>query len=162
VEKCDKAKGKTSIYEHNEGFQKNPKRCPMYLNQLQTVDEEWSVENLRGTLEENEDEEDEEIDEEEVEILCVNKFHRWKTLRLLKELKDDLGPEKWNALKATFHTVRECGFTDDEIDAANVPLFVRGQDSDEDGDQEMSGEDQDSDPDSQLASEDEDQDSDDE
>ena len=53
-------------------------------------------------------------------------------------------------------------FTDDEIDAANVPLFVRGQDSDEDGDQEMSGEDQDSDPDSQLASEDEDQDSDDE
>lgn len=162
VEKCDKAKGKTSIYDHNEGFQKNPKRCPMYLNQLQTVDEEWSVENLRGTLEENEDEEDEEIDEEEVEILCVNKFHRWKTLRLLKELKDDLGPEKWDALKATFHTVRECGFTDDEIDAANVPLFVRGQDSDEDGDQEMSGEDQDSDPDSQHASEDEDQDSDDE
>ena len=105
---------------------------------------------------------DEEIDEEEVEILCVNKFHRWKTLRLLKELKDDLGPEKWDALKATFHTVRECGFTDDEIDAANVPLFVRGQDSDEDGDQEMSGEDQDSDPDSQHASEDEDQDSDDE
>ena len=60
VEKCDKANGKTSIYDHNEGFQKNPKRCPMYLNQLQTVDEEWSVENLQGTLvDSNEDEEEE-------------------------------------------------------------------------------------------------------
>ena len=67
------------------------------------------IEGYELDFAEAEDEEDEEIDEEEVEILCVNKFHRWKTLRLLKELKDavSLEGEQSRALVA-----RLCGFVD--------------------------------------------------
>ena len=90
-----------SIYEHNKDFDTNLKRCPMYLNQLQDVDEAWCLED---------DEADEE-DEEKFEEFCVSKLHRWRTLQLLKKVKDDMGAEKWADLKDTFPTVRHSGFT---------------------------------------------------
>jgi len=79
------------------------------------VDEAWRLKD---------DEADEE-DEEKFEEFCVSKLHRWRTLRLLKKVKDDMGAEKWAELKDAFATVRHSGFADDEIDGADVPLFAR-------------------------------------
>ena len=64
------------------------------------VDEAWRLKD---------DEADEE-DEEKFEEFCVSKLHRWRTLRLLKKVKDDMGAEKWAELKDAFATVRHSGF----------------------------------------------------
>ena len=80
VEDCDKAPrygeaSKEPIYGHNEDWEENEKRCPMYISMIANVDEEWDFEQ--------EMEEDEEYDEEDLEELCMNKYHRWLTLQKL-------------------------------------------------------------------------------
>ena len=106
---CDKGKlsaaadadSEARMYKHNEDFEFNEKRCPMYLNQLEQVDEAWGLE----------DDEADEADEEVFEEFCVSKLHRWRTLRLLKQVKDAMDESKWSELKKTFASVRNCGFS---------------------------------------------------
>jgi len=123
---CDKSttEGTTSpdtIYQHNTSWQTNEKRCPMYLSQILEVDDEWS-----DLIDEIEDEEGG-YDEEELEELCLNKLHRWRTLQKLHSLRNSLGEAKWNELWYAFPSVRGCGFSDEEIANANsdVALFNR-------------------------------------
>jgi len=52
---CDKAPrtaGPAGIYQHNNDFERNLKRCPMYLNQIQEVVEmkKGGVEGLGSRL----------------------------------------------------------------------------------------------------------------
>mmetsp|Transcript_94771 Transcript_94771/g.138384 ORF Transcript_94771/g.138384 Transcript_94771/m.138384 type:complete len:362 (+) Transcript_94771:173-1258(+) len=130
---CDKAPRKDSMvmrtpmtseagmYAHNEDYEYNSKRCPMYLNLLQIVDEAWG----NPTGEDDEDDAEDGEDEEVFEEYCVSKLHHWRTLRLLKELKNKLGAPKWTELKDAFESVRNCGFRDHEIDSAGGALYQR-------------------------------------
>jgi len=115
---CDKAPREDSMllrtpltsearmYSHNEDYKYNSKRCPMFLNILQSVDEAWG--NPIGEDDENDAEDDQ--DEEVFGEYCVSKLHHWRTLRLLKELKNKLGTPKWTELKDAFESARNCGF----------------------------------------------------
>lgn len=81
VDDCDKAPryGEASqepIYGHNEGWEENPKRCPMYISMIAEVDGEWD-------FEEELDDSDADYDEQDLEELCLNKFHRYRTLQKL-------------------------------------------------------------------------------
>jgi hypothetical protein len=82
VDDCDKAPrtGEAAtepIYGHNEEWEVNPLRCPMYITMIGQVDDDWK-------LEEEAMDSDDEYDEDVLEEQCLNKFHRWKTLHLLK------------------------------------------------------------------------------
>lgn len=121
VEECDKAPrtGGEPIYGHNQGWETNSRRCPMYIGMIARVDEDWNLEEeVAG--------EDGSVDMEQVEEKCLDKFHKWRALKQLSALRAELGPEKWNLLRETFPAVRNCGFTDQEIaTAGEMPLFNR-------------------------------------
>ncbi|CAB9507992.1 expressed unknown protein [Seminavis robusta] len=125
VEECDKAprRGVASsepIYGHNEGWKTNPKRCPMYMNLIAKVDDDWDF------TPDSDDDDEEEYDEEDIEEMCNDKFHRWRTLQKLHTLREELGEEKWRELHGHFTSVRHCDFDEQEIrNAANVPIFNR-------------------------------------
>lgn len=130
---CDKAPRKGSVactpvasearmYAHNEDYEYNWKRCPMYLNLLQNVDEGWG--NLKGEDGDEDDADKDDEDEEVFEEYCVSKLHQWRTLRLLKELKDKIGETKWSELKEAFHSVRHCGFRVRCLTILSVPSSV--------------------------------------
>lgn len=110
---CDKAPrhGGDPIYGHNEDWELNPRRCPMYLSNIIEVDEEW----------------EEDIDDEEgYEAACLDKFHRWRTLNLLSDAKRRIGTQMWARLRERYASVQNCGFSDADIDnAKGVPLFAR-------------------------------------
>ena len=117
VEDCDKAPRERGepIFGHNEDWQADPERCPMYIGLIGQVDETW--EDLA---------EEADIAEDEFEERCLDRFHKWRALRKLKELRNELGEENWNQLRETFPTVRNCGYTEQEIESAgDLPLFTR-------------------------------------
>ena len=94
-EDCERARGGTNgIFDHNHNWDRNPSRCPMYMTQICDVDARWP-----------------EGDEE----LCINRFHRCRSLRLLRELYEELGEERIGALERHFNSVSSSGFTLDEI-----------------------------------------------
>lgn len=81
VDDCDKAPrfgegAREPIYGHNTNWQNDPKRCPMYIQNIAEIDDEWDFE------EELEDE-DADYDEQDLEEMCLNKFHRYCTLQKL-------------------------------------------------------------------------------
>lgn len=87
----------------------------MYIGLIGQVDETW--EDLA---------EEADIAEDVYEERCLDRFHKWRALRKLKELRDELGEEQWNQLQETFPTVRNCGYTEQEIESAgDLPLFTR-------------------------------------
>lgn len=66
------------------------------------------------------------MDEEETEEACLDRLHKWRALQKLKDLRDQLGEDQWRELCETFASVRHCGYSDAEIDAArDAPLFIR-------------------------------------
>jgi len=63
VQDCDKFGGPGgSIFRHNDQWDRNPARCPMYLNQIHEVDASWSTDDTE----------------------CLDKLARIKTLSLLR------------------------------------------------------------------------------
>lgn len=85
VDQCDKSPRPSgiSIYGHNQDWQTNPARCPMYISDLGEVDEEW---DLVHEVADN----DEEFDQEELELACLEKFHKWLALKQLNVRKSAL------------------------------------------------------------------------
>lgn len=104
VEDCDKASGgANNIFDHNHNWDTNPKRCPMYFTQIQDIDQRWA-DNEEG---------------------CLNRFHRIRTLGLLREVYNALGRETLDALNSHFHSLDSCGFTLDEILREDLTLINR-------------------------------------
>jgi len=78
VGECDKAppppgKSAEDIFLHNESWEVNTKRCPMYLTQILDVDDAWLGEDWDG----------EEVSDDE----CLAYFHRLRTIKLLQVQK---------------------------------------------------------------------------
>jgi hypothetical protein len=95
VEDCDRIpNGRNGIIDHNDSWELNPNRCPMYLTQIVDKDDRWPDGD---------------------EYLCLARFHRCRTLRLLREVYELLGEERINALDRHFNILATCGFTLNEI-----------------------------------------------
>ena len=82
VEDCDKkpplpGRPADDIFLHNADWEVNPARCPMYLTQILEVDPSWL-----GDWEEGD-----EVDDER----CLAYFHRWRTIKLLQEVQEEVG-----------------------------------------------------------------------
>lgn len=105
VEDADKEDdGNNNIYSHNVDWSSNVKRCPMYFTQIADIDDDWP----------------------EQEEECMVKFHRFKTLGLLKKEFDKIGENEFKKLLKIFP---QCigGYTLDEIKEFDLekPIFER-------------------------------------
>jgi hypothetical protein len=60
-----------------------------------------------------------------VEALCLDRFHRTRSLRLLRDQYVQIGAQAYVRLCETFGSIRDCGFTVDEIMHADVTLIKR-------------------------------------
>jgi len=100
---CDKAEGKNDIFGHNDSWKTNQKRCPMYLTIIEEVDLRW------GDSEEE----------------CLSQFHRLRTLRLLNEFITDIGINTFGKLARHFQSVKQSGFTLEEIFEEDLTLIER-------------------------------------
>jgi TRIAD3 protein (E3 ubiquitin-protein ligase RNF216) len=103
LEDCDRSQGGTNgIIDHNHNWDRNPNRCPMYMTQIQDLDDRWP-------------------DDEEQ---CLIMFHRNRSLRLLREIFELLGRDRIDELNRHFHTLDSCGFTLDEILREDLTLIA--------------------------------------
>ncbi|CAF3027473.1 unnamed protein product [Rotaria socialis] len=94
VEDCERARDSNNgIFDHNHNWERNPKRCPMYLTQLSELDNRWP----------------------EDEFECLAMLHRNRSLRLLREAFEKLGEERIKQVDDHFNTITTCGFTYEEI-----------------------------------------------
>jgi hypothetical protein len=126
---CDKAtrEGVASvepIYGHNEDWQTNPLRCPMYLTTICEVDPEWPDPDEFGY--DSEDDEDDENDEDvDADSHCLNYFHRIRTLKLLHAAREKVGATTFQQLRHHFPSIREIGFSAKEIRSGPLLELLR-------------------------------------
>ena len=73
----------------------------MWLNEINKIDMRWP----------KEDEEDkDEHDDEDVSDKCVAYLHRLRTMKLLKEVIEELGDDNFAALCGKYNVDETCGF----------------------------------------------------
>jgi len=104
VENCDRHNNDPSIYAHNVNWEKNRKRCPMYLTHIRQVDGEWPR-NSAG---------------------CIEMFHRRKTLNNLGRAiygPNGMGLGLYNDLCAAYNSLRNNGFSLNDIPRTPKPLY---------------------------------------
>ena len=105
-QEVDKKNGvEGSIYRHNEDWQTKPdKRCPMYLTDIWLLDRRWSLD----------------------ETVCLNKFHRIKTIESLRKFVNEISEQKYIELVKVFPQCGEpCGFSLKEIMNEDIEMIKR-------------------------------------
>jgi len=100
---CDKEDPAKDIYSHNTNWHNNAKRCPMYLFLINEVDDRWS----------------EDGDE------CLDFLSRINTIKYLKQAIDDMGFPLFERLQKKYDSIKNCGFTIDEIMNTNTTVIIR-------------------------------------
>ena len=111
VLKCDKApeapgSSGDPIFLHNRDWERNEKRCPMYLTQILEVDLNW----LGEDWENNATDEDFADDEK-----CLDYLHRFKTIKLMQEVREKVGHKKFVGAFVSFESIKNCGYTVNEV-----------------------------------------------
>lgn len=97
---CDKADPSGSIFSHNADWEKNKKRCPMYLSQISEIDQSWP---------ENDDE-------------SLEYFHRMNTMMLVKKAIAEIG-EEFALIEAKYSFLNKHGLVLDQIMKAKDSLY---------------------------------------
>lgn len=120
VKDCDKApprEGRPAddIFLHNQGWEENKNRCPMYLTQILEVDMNWLGENWEETARDADFEDDEK---------CLDYFHRFQTIRKLQEVRDMIGPDDFAAVFENFDSIKNSGYTLEEIIATSTDTLI--------------------------------------
>lgn len=115
-EECSKAAkaGKYANYEdqyrHNVNWHVNKERCPMYLYQINEVDESWPADGKAA----------------------VEHLHRQRCLRNLKALYDKMGQDRYRQLIAAFPKLGVAsGFIEEDIPVYDNAMFMRNGDFEE-------------------------------
>jgi len=111
VKDCDKALARPGrpiddIFLHNQDWEINEKRCPMYLTQILEVDLHW----LGNDWEERATDEDFEDDEK-----CLDYFHRFRTIQKLQQARDEIGHDDFQAVFENFDSVKNSGYNLEEV-----------------------------------------------
>lgn len=104
---------------HNEDWENNVNRCPMYLTMICHVDDSWPDPDDWGAADGNQD------IEEDVDALCLDKFHRVKSLLALRAVFHELGSAAFTSAFNHFSSLRDCGFSVDEILNGDTTLIHR-------------------------------------
>jgi hypothetical protein len=102
---CDKEGDTGTIYNHNIDWDINPRRCPMYLTEVAQIDNRWS---------EDDDE-------------CVAFISRMKTIYHLREAYHSMGATRFEQLMAKYASLRNSGFTANQIFREDLTLIKRSQ-----------------------------------
>ena len=95
--------------EHNEGWQHDSSRCPMYMNEIYEVDERWSCEDLE----------------------CLDMFHKKRTIQLMLKFIEEIGMDAYRTLCDIFLQVKESGYTEEELYAEDLRFILRDADREE-------------------------------
>jgi hypothetical protein len=74
-----------------------------------------------------EDSEDSDVQDDGIDSRCLDRFHRIRTLRKLREAYMSVGAEIFDRLHGRFGSVRDCGFTIDEILHADLDFIKRDE-----------------------------------
>lgn len=82
-DECDKKPPRlgqpaNDIFLHNTDWETNPRRCPMYLTQILDVDPAWLGQDW-------------DVGDEVDDDRCLAHFHRWRTIELLQEVREQIG-----------------------------------------------------------------------
>jgi len=121
VKACDKAPPRPGssrvddIFLHNQDWEINEKRCPMYLTQILEVDLHW----LGDDWEERATDEDFEDDEK-----CLDYFHRFQTIKKLQEVREEIGYEDFQAVFEHFDSIKNSGYTLEEVIATDTGTLI--------------------------------------
>ncbi|CAB9511898.1 IBR domain [Seminavis robusta] len=130
VHQCDKAPPRRhrendedddvdDIFLHNQDWQYNPARCPMYLTQILEVDLGWMGENWEANAR------DEDFDDDE---RCLDYFHRFQTIRLLQQVRAEVGTKEFDAAFEAFDSLRNSGYTLEEIISTDTTTLIDRED----------------------------------
>jgi hypothetical protein len=111
VKSCDKALPREGrpiddIFLHNQDWETNDKRCPMYLTQILEVDMSWLGENWEERATDDDFEDDEK---------CLDHFHRFQTIRNLQRARETVGARDFEAVFENFGSIKNSGYTLEEI-----------------------------------------------
>lgn len=100
----DKAPGNVvTIYAHNEDWDINPRRCPMYLTQISELDDRWSHDDAD----------------------CVTRISRIRTISKLRAAVQTMDEGVFARLVAKFASVANSGYTGKEIMEEDIELIHR-------------------------------------
>lgn len=120
VKDCDKAppregRPQNDIFLHNQDWEVNESRCPMYLTQILEVDMNWLGDNWEETARDADFEDDEK---------CLDYLHRFKTIRKLQQVRYTVGPHDFAAVFANFDSVKNSGYTLEEIISTSTDTLI--------------------------------------
>mmetsp|Transcript_1887 Transcript_1887/g.3002 ORF Transcript_1887/g.3002 Transcript_1887/m.3002 type:complete len:327 (-) Transcript_1887:242-1222(-) len=104
VAMCDKSDPAGNIYSHNEGWEYNPNRCPMYLTQIGEIDNRWATED---------------------DDVCVEFLSRIRTISFLRRAYRNIGQDAYRLLRDKYPSIRNCGFTEEDILHGDTRIIVR-------------------------------------
>ncbi|CAK9092304.1 unnamed protein product [Durusdinium trenchii] len=115
VEMCDKkpplpGRPAKDIFLHNADWEVNPARCPMYLTQILEVDPSWLGDWTEG----------DEVDDEQ----CLAYFHRWRTIKLLQEVQEEVGLSIFQQVWLHFASIRSAGYSLEEIMGTDTSILI--------------------------------------
>lgn len=94
---------------HNNGWETNPIRCPMYLSRIAEIDDRWPT-----------DDED-----------CLEFFHRCLTLRNLHDVLTTIGEDSLQVLNDQFGIINACGYSIDEINDEENRILIKYKSDDD-------------------------------
>ncbi|CAB9517040.1 expressed unknown protein [Seminavis robusta] len=109
---CDKAPPdeedgeENDIYLHNRDWGINPKRCPMYLTQILEVDLSWLGVDWENNASDGDFEDDN---------ICLDHFHRFRTIQQLQEVMDEVGEHDFTAVFEHFPSIKASGYNVDVV-----------------------------------------------
>jgi hypothetical protein len=111
----EEGKDANDIFLHNRDWQLNENRCPLYMTQILEVDENWLVRNgdVAGTN--NAEEEDDR---------CLEYFHRFRTIKMLQEVKRRVGEKEFEETFSTFDNIKNSGFDLRDIATVGTDLLI--------------------------------------
>ncbi|CAF1014638.1 unnamed protein product [Rotaria sordida] len=92
-----------TLSDHNQGWESNEKRCPMYLYNIYNIDNRWP------TSDEG----------------CREYLHRYRTLCELSNVLKIIGEDKFYELNDTFRIIDAAGYTIDEIKNHETCVLIK-------------------------------------
>ena len=94
-----------NLSEHNNDWQSNADRCPMYLDNVHEIDDRWPMNDQD----------------------CLEYFHRCQTLRNLYEVLELIGEESLHELNDQFGIIDRCGYSIDDIEDEENRILIKYQ-----------------------------------
>ena len=100
---CNKSSSQTTIYGHNVDWQRNPFRCPMYLQEISQIDKTWAN-NARESLQ---------------------KFTKIRIIKKVQETIAKLGSQKFEFIEQRTGFLKKNDITRQELAKAGEDFFKR-------------------------------------